>query len=99
MRSISFAVPAQDDVRSLHHYIASDNPAAASRLVLRIRELSERLRDFPDMGRLREDLPTSGRLRSIGCKPYVIFYVADENHVEIVRVIHMSMDIHSSELE
>jgi plasmid stabilization system protein ParE len=99
MHSISFTFPAQEDIRSLHTYIATDNPAAASRLVLRIRDVCEKLRDFPEMGRLREDLPTSRQLRSIGCKPYSIFYEVQANHIEIIRVIHMSMDVQTIELE
>jgi toxin ParE1/3/4 len=99
MHSLSFTVPAQEDIQSLHYYIAADDPAAASRLVLRISDVCEKLRDFPEMGRLREDLPTSRPLRSIGCKPYSIFYEIQDNHIEIIRVIHMSMDVQPSALE
>jgi toxin ParE1/3/4 len=99
MRSISFTVPAQEDILSLHYYIATDNPAAAYRLVLRISELCEKLREFPEMDRLRADLPTYRPLRSIGCNPYSIFCEVQAGHIEIVRGIHMSMDIQTPELE
>jgi toxin ParE1/3/4 len=96
MHSISFTVPAQEDISSLHYYIAADDPAAASRLVLRVRDVCDNLRDFAEIGRLREDLPTS---RLIACKPNSIFYEIQDHHIEIIRVIHMSMDVESSRLE
>ena len=42
---------ALQDLRHLHEYIAEENPLAASRMVVRIQDATQRLTKHPQMGR------------------------------------------------
>jgi toxin ParE1/3/4 len=70
----------------MHERIAEDNPAAAARVVERIRTAIERLRDFPALGR-------PGRVEGtrelvIPGTPYIVPYRAVGEAVEIITVLH-----------
>lgn len=76
-------------MRHLHEYISQDNPAAASRMVSRIRDAVERLGRHPHMG-------ANGRVEStrelvIAGTPYIVVYVEDRGRVQIAAVIHGAM--------
>ena len=67
-------------------YIAQDNPVAAGRLVLRILEEAELLRENPAMGR-------AGRVEGtrelvVAGTPYILPYRVRGEVVEILRVFH-----------
>jgi len=67
-------------------YIASDNPAAAARIVARIAEAVERLSSFPAMGRPGRVVGT--RELVVTGTPYIIPYRVRGGDVEILRVFH-----------
>ena len=80
---------ALEDLRHLHEYIAEDNPPAASRMVARIQDAAERLKKYPQMGRL-------GRVRGtrelvIAGSPYIVVYISNGLEIQVVAVIHSSM--------
>jgi toxin ParE1/3/4 len=47
---------AEEELRQIWRYTAAENPAAADRLLLRIDDKLQILRDFPGMGTLRDDI-------------------------------------------
>ena len=80
---------ALQDLRHLHEYIADDNPSAASRMVTRMQEATERLKNHPQMGR-------SGRVQRtrelvIASSPYVVVYILGNSEIQIVAIIHSAM--------
>jgi addiction module RelE/StbE family toxin len=80
---------ALQDLRHLHEYISEDNPLAASRMVTRIQDATQRLKKHPHMGR-------PGRVQGtreivIVGSPYIVVYILGDSEIQIVAVIHSSM--------
>jgi toxin ParE1/3/4 len=79
---------AQRDIENLHAYIEQHNPRAATEVVARIRDATDRLGMWPHIGH-------AGRVRGtyewvvVGL-PYIIVYEIDEEagEVAIVGVFH-----------
>jgi len=80
---------ALQDLRDLHEYIAEDNPSAANRMVTRIQDATQRLKNHPQMGR-------PGRVQGthelvIAGSPYIVVYILGDSEIQIVAVIHSAM--------
>jgi toxin ParE1/3/4 len=75
------------DLESIHKFIARDNPEAANRVVVRIRQAASRLENFPYSGRLG---PRGIRLLSVTGLPYIVIHRVDGQIVKIVAVFHTS---------
>ena len=77
---------ALQDLSDIHTYIAQDNPDAANRVIVRLRESIDLICVFPDLGRrgtidgTREFVAT--RL------PYIIVYQTTPDEVHILNVFH-----------
>jgi toxin ParE1/3/4 len=84
---------AQADLDDLWDHLAERNEAAADRLVDEILERSRFHVRFPKTGRSRADIAPS--VRSFVVRPYVIFFRAVDDTIEILRVLHGSRDIDS----
>ena len=76
---------------AIWEHIAGDNPDAATRLILLVREKCELLSEQPGVGRDRSDV-LSG-LRGFPVGNYVIFYQPVDDGIENVRVLHGARDI------
>jgi toxin ParE1/3/4 len=84
---------ARADLRGIWGYIfkESGNAVAADNVIEAITTRFHLLSQYPRMGRARDDLRSG-----VCCFPagqYVIFYVIDDEDVEITRVIHGRQDI------
>jgi toxin ParE1/3/4 len=66
--------------------IANDNPRAAERTVIAIREAVKLLSDFPAMGRTGRVSGT--REMVVPGTPYIVPYRVRDNHIQILRVLH-----------
>lgn len=87
-----FTQSAQSDLLEAWLFIAEENLVAADRLLDQIdREVSTLLLQ-PLMGRARPELATGVRSWP-SSTPYILFYVADNNGVTVVRVLHHARDI------
>ena len=75
------------DLKSIHKYIAKDNPDAARRVVARIRQATGRLENFPYSGRPG---PRGVRLLSVTGLPYIVIYRVGDETVHVVAVFHTS---------
>jgi len=84
---------AQADLDELWDYLAERNEAVADRLVAKILDRSQFHARFPKTGRSRDDLAPT--VRSFVVRPYVIFFRAVDDTIEILRVLHGSRDIDS----
>lgn len=86
---IEYTSRAQQDLRDIFHYIDAHNPAAARRVLTRIRDfIGKTLSVFPDGGRKWEGGPT--RAISIAGLSYRVHYrVIDAGDlIQILRIYH-----------
>ena len=88
---------ADADLDSIWSYIAADSIKAADHLIERIGRVFEMLVQNPYAGRERPELAEG--LRSFAVANHVIFYFAQPDGVEIVRVMHGRQDITSDDME
>lgn len=80
---------ASSDLEAVSNYVASDNPQAAARVVLRIINAVEHLADHPHLGRMGR-VPDTREL-VISMTPYIVPYRVRGGDMEILRVLHSSM--------
>ena len=87
------APEARQDLRAIRDHITRDNPEAARRVVLRLRDVARMLAGAPAMGRDRPELGT--HLRSFVADRYVLFYrpLSRGLGIELVRVLHGARDV------
>lgn len=74
------------DMQHLYDYIADDNPAAARRMVSRIREAASHLRRSPQMG--KQGRVEDTRELVIAGTPYIVVYRLEAEQLQITTVIH-----------
>ncbi|MDR9455704.1 MAG: type II toxin-antitoxin system RelE/ParE family toxin [Spiribacter sp.] len=94
MAEVVWAEPALQGLDAIAEYIALDNPMAASRLVQRVFEKTERLADFPQSGRIPPELPNSV-YRELVVPPCRIFYRDDESDVLVLYVMREEQQLRS----
>lgn len=91
-RTITRRPRAETDLVEIWSHIADDNEAAANRLLGRIADVLEMLREHPQAGRSRPDLK-SPALRSFPIGNYVVFYQPMSNGIEVIRVLSGYLDV------
>jgi toxin ParE1/3/4 len=93
MAELFVSCRAEAELRQVWRYIAAENAAAADRLLLRIDEKLQVLRDFPEIGRLREDIRPGLRMLVEG--NYLLLYEHDKSNdaVELVAVVDGRRDL------
>lgn len=74
------------DLTNAREYIAGENPEAAREIALRIVDASERIRQFPEIGRVGRVSGT--RELVVAGTQYLIVYRLKKNAVHFVRVLH-----------
>ena len=92
---VVFLQAALDDLEQIVAYIAQDNVNAALRLHDRIVETTNKLPDFPMIGRLVPDEKIGKHgFRMIGHGKCIIFYKVydNDNKVVVLRVLHGARD-------
>ena len=83
---------AEADLLELWLNIAEENQVAADESLDVIQAAVLLLATQPEMGRARPEL--ADKLRSIPTRtPYIVFYVADEEGLLVIRVLHHARDI------
>ncbi len=81
-----FSRLAEADVESIGAYIARDNPIRAISFVSELRQRCRELVHFPGSCPLHPELGDGLRMTVFGS--YLIFYVVDEDILEVRRVLH-----------
>jgi toxin ParE1/3/4 len=81
------------DFRDIRDYIAKDDPEAARRVVMRLRDMARTLSGVPAMGRARPELGPD--IRSFVADRYVLFYrpLSRAAGIQLVRVLHGARDV------
>ncbi len=92
MTGIRFTRSAETDLLELWLNIAEENLVAADESLDVIQAALAILSSQPEMGRARPELADG--LRSFPTRtPYLIFYIPDDDHLLVVRVLHHARDI------
>ena len=82
---VIWAPPAIADVERIYDYIVLFNPAAAARMVIRIREAGDSLAELAERGRLGS---VFGTRELVAVRPYVLVYEIAGPEVQVLRVWH-----------
>jgi toxin ParE1/3/4 len=92
MKEPELSDPAREDLRDIWYSISRDrDDRTADRLVTQILDKCRDHAQFPEGGRLREEL--SAGLRSFNVKPYVVFYRPFEDRIMVLRILHGRRDL------
>ena len=91
MNSYKLSHKAEQDLEDIWVYIAQQNQLAADKQIAQILNRFPMLAQFPDMGKIRDDLLQG--LKSFPIKPYIVYYSKITDGVEIVRVLHQLRDV------
>jgi toxin ParE1/3/4 len=82
---------ADGDLLSIWDFISQENPLAAERLLERIGDRIDSLSRFPERGKPMTHIVSGARC--LIESRYLIFYRILDDEVEVVRVVHGSMDL------
>ncbi len=82
---------AEQDLEDIWVYLAEQDEIGADRAIAKLLDHLPMLAQFPEMGKLRDEL--LAELRSFPVKPYIVFYFVQANCIEIVRILHGSRDV------
>jgi toxin ParE1/3/4 len=69
-------------------YIAKENPDAARAVINDIYEAGNRIKEFPDKGRIVPEIGKSN-VKEIFCRSYQIIYKIESRKITILTVRHM----------
>ena len=86
---------AMDDLRDIYNYISNvlNNPIAAERIIKNVRQAFLSISNMPFIGQsLNNKINTDTSFRFFTCGNYLIFYLVEENHVAIHRIIYGKRD-------
>lgn len=86
---VVYSPRAVSDLAVIADYLTERGPQGAMAVERRIREVVERLAEFPGMGRELAQRP-GVRVMPLGRYPYLIFYSARENELVVLHVRHAS---------
>ena len=89
---VRYALGARSDIGRIYEFLSKRNPAAASRVVTRIRHAADRLGEFPHLGHVGRAPGTyEWTVRRL---PYVIVYEVHQERTEVVvlGVFHGAQD-------
>ena len=90
MRTLRWTERALEDLAAIHAFIRQDSPHYASTVVARLIHAVDRLRDFPESGRV---VPEFGQrsVREVIERPYRIFYrLVGDREIHVLTVHHAS---------
>lgn len=86
MPRVFFTRAAREDLVDIWTHIASDDPAAADRVLDRLDKVTTHLARNPQMGPARDDIRPG--LRYLVSGSYLLLYRVTDGGVEIVRAVH-----------
>ena len=93
MANIEWTQESEERLRSVHDYIAVDNPSAAYRVVVQIYEKVQLLRKHPRLGHRYEPIKDR-EVRAILFGHYSIPYeLVSDDEIRILGVFHSAMDL------
>ena len=80
-------------LKEIYEYLAQDSPKNAQKVVTGIREKTQTLRDFPEIGQ-KYELPSTEDVRILLYSHYRIAYLINtDGNISILGVFHGALDI------
>ena len=92
MAQIIWTEPALNNLNDIAEYIEVSNPYAARQLVENVFSTVQRLEQFPDSGRVPEEISTLN-YREVVANPCRVFYKVDNDSVYILHVLRQERDL------
>ncbi len=92
MKKVIFSLESIEDLENIWFYIAQDSPTRADSFIDKLRDIcKEYFFIFPKMGSPRNYLNEG--LLAFPFKNYMIYYRCYNKQIEIVRILHGSLDM------
>ena len=92
MAQIIWTEPALDNLNDIAEYIAVSNNYAAKQLVDNVFNKVQRLEQFPESGRIPEEIEKLN-YREVVVNPCRVFYKIEKNSVYILHVLRQERDL------
>lgn len=92
MAQIIWTEPALNDLNDIAEYIAVSNPNAAKQLVENVFNKVQRLEQFPDSGRVPDEI-SNLNYREVVINPCRVFYKVDSDSLYILHVLRQERDL------
>jgi toxin ParE1/3/4 len=88
---------AKEDLLEIWEFIADHDKLASDRYIDHLRDRALELLHFPELGRARNEIHLN--LRSLLARNHLLFYKIEGEEVQILRILHGSMDLPNQALE
>lgn len=82
-----------DDSKQAYAFIADRSPQAADRLARAIELTVDLIAEFPEVGRVREDVDGLVRSLRVNGFKHIVFYDLKDNVVTLLRLIHGAREL------
>jgi toxin ParE1/3/4 len=84
---VRWTKPAKLDLKQIHDYIARDSKFYAQKVSQEIVDKSEKLKDFPEIGRIVPEIGDPN-IRELIIYSYRLIYEISPNEIQILTLIH-----------
>lgn len=95
---VKWTTPAKLDLKQIHDYITRDSKFYAQKVSIEIVERSEKLKIFPEIGRVVPEIGDPN-IRELIIYSYRLIYEVFPDRVEILALIHGKRDFSSEILD
>ncbi len=92
MAQVIWTEPALDNLDEIAEYIALSNPIAANELVQRVFSVVDRLEQFPESGRIPDEI-REFTYREVVVNPCRVFYKHKGEDVYILYILRQERDV------
>ena len=92
---VKWSVPARNDLKQIHDFIAQDSRYYARKVVQDIVAKTETLTDFPEIGRVVPEI-SDQTIRELLVYSYRLIYEVSSGNIEILAIIHGRRDFNSA---
>jgi len=88
---VIWSKPAKNDLKKIYDYIAGDSKYYAAKVAQEFVEKSQRLEEFPQMGRVVPEIE-SPNIRELIIYSYRLIYEVSTDRIEILTIVHGRQD-------
>ena len=88
---VKWSIPAKEDLKQIYDYIAKDSKYYARNVTQNIVRGTEKLRDFPEIGRVVPEIGDPN-VRELLVYSYRLIYEIKSHGVEILAIVHGKRD-------
>jgi len=92
---VKWSIPAKNDLKQIHDYIAKDSKYYAQNVVQEIVAKTETLNDFTEIGRVVPEI-NNQNIRELIVYSYRLIYDISKTGIEILAIIHGRRNFNSA---